>query len=116
MYHSSKYDDQEHYAHTEKIFIERMISLRKPEEKKTIRKTVLMTEALSADIDQEARKRGIKANTVMNERLQHRSTDNSPAKVTQFQDYANEAVKLMMKYSEKDAKILERKANKLWKF
>ena len=93
-----------------------MMSLRKPEEKKTIRKTVLMTEALSADIDQEARKRGIKANTVMNERLQHRTTDNSPAKVAQFQDYANEAVKLMMKYSEKDAKILERKANKLWKF
>lgn len=45
--------------------------MRKKEELKTVRKTVLITEALSKDIEREAKERGIKPNAVMNERLMH---------------------------------------------
>ncbi len=34
----------------------------------------------------------------------------------QFQDFANEAVKTVAKYSEKDAKKLEREAHMRWTF
>ena len=53
------------------IYTERKRIVRKKEELKTIRKTVLMTESLSQDIEHEATERGIKPNAVMNERLSH---------------------------------------------
>ncbi|MDD6097698.1 MAG: hypothetical protein PUB66_03040 [Oscillospiraceae bacterium] len=90
--------------------------MRNKEDLKTERKTVLMTKALLEDIEQEAVRRGIKANTVMVERLNHPNTDNTPSKMVEFQNYANEAVKMMTQYSEKDAKYLERKAHELWIF
>ena len=92
------------------------IAMRKKEELKSVRTSVLMTEELSQNIKAEAKKRGIKANAVMVERLNHYTSDNTPAKMAEFQDYANEAVRLMSEYSEKDAKTLERMANKLWTF
>ena len=90
--------------------------MRKKEDLKTVRKTVLMTEATANDIEREAKERGIKPNAVMNERLRHSGNDNTPPVMTQFQDYANEAVRMMLKYNEMDAKYLERKANLLWIF
>lgn len=90
--------------------------MRNKSDLKTVRKTVLMTEATANDIELEAQKRGIKANAVMNERLNHPKTDNTPPKMILFQDYANRAVKTMAKYSETDAKILEREAHMLWTF
>ena len=90
--------------------------MRKTEELKTVRKTVLMTQTLAEDIEQEAKERGIKTNAVMFERLKHSGTDNTPTKMVQFQNYANKAVELMRNYSEKDAKYLEKEANDLWIF
>ena len=90
--------------------------MRKPDEKKTIRKTILMTENTDLDIKREAMERGIKANAVMNERLNHSKSDNTPSKMVQFQNYANMAVEMIAAYSEADAKILEEEANKLWIF
>ena len=90
--------------------------MRKPDEKKTVRKTILMTEKTDLDIKREARERGIKANAVMNERLDHSKSDNTPSKMVQFQNYANMAVEMISAYSEADAKILEEEANKLWTF
>lgn len=90
--------------------------MRNKEDLKTERKTVLMTKALLEDIEQEAVRRGIKANTVMVERLNHPNNDNTPFKMVEFQNYANEVVKMMTLYSEEDAKYLERKAHELWIF
>lgn len=90
--------------------------MRKPEEKKTVRRTVLMTQATSDSIDLEAKDRGIKPNAVMNERLEHPNTDNKPSSIVKCQDFANKAVQLMKQYSDADAKYLEREANKLWTF
>lgn len=45
--------------------------MRKKEDLKTVRRTVLMTQSTADDIDREAEERGIKANSVMNERLNH---------------------------------------------
>ncbi len=90
--------------------------MRKPDEKKTVRKTILMTEKTDLDIKREAMERGIKANAVMNERLDHSKSDNTPSKMVQFQNYANMAVEMISAYSEADAKILEEEANKLWTF
>ena len=90
--------------------------MRNKEDLKTVRKTVLMTEATAKSIEREAAERGIKPNAVMNERLNHSKTDNTPPKMMQFQDFANEAVKTVAKYSENDAKILEREAHMRWTF
>lgn len=90
--------------------------MRKPDEKKTVRKTILMTEKTDLDIKREAMERGIKANAVMNERLNHSKSDNTPSKMVQFQNYANMAVEMIAAYSETDAKILEEESNKLWTF
>ena len=90
--------------------------MRNKDDLKTVRKTVLMTESTATDIEREAKERGIKFNTVMTERLRHSKTDNTPAKMVQFQNYANEAVKLLAKYSEEDAKKMEREAHMLWTF
>lgn len=90
--------------------------MRNKEDLKTVRKTVLMTEKTAKDIEREAEERGIKPNAVINERLNHSKNDKTPAVMAQFQDYANEAVREMMKYNEAEAKNLERKANSLWTF
>lgn len=90
--------------------------MRKKEELKTTRKTVLMTETLAKDIENEAKKRGIKPNAVMNERLMHCGKSITPPDLVIFQNFANTACKMLGKYSEKDAEILERKAEKLWTF
>ena len=90
--------------------------MRKKEELKTVRKTVLMTEALSKDIEREAKERGIKPNAVMNERLMHCGKNITPSDLVEFQDFANTACKMLGKYSEADAKILERKGAILWTF
>jgi len=83
---------------------------------KTVRKTVLMTAETAKDIEREAKERGIKPNAVMNDRLRHNNRGNTPAKTAEFQDYANEAVKMMKNYNKEDAEYLERKANLLWTF
>lgn len=83
---------------------------------KTVRKTVLMTAETAKDIEREAEERGVKPNAVMNDRLRYSKDDNTPPVMMQFQNYANEAVRMMMKYNEVEAKYLERKANNLWIF
>ena len=74
---------------------------------KTVRKTVLMTQETADDIVREAKERCIKVNAVINERLRHSKSDKTPSAMVQFQNFANDAVNMMMKYSVKDAKILE---------
>ena len=93
-----------------------VINMRDKSDLKTVRKTVLMTESTAKSIEREAAERGMKPNAVMNERLNHSKTDNTPPKMMQFQNFANEAVKMIAQYSEKDAKILESEANSLWIF
>ena len=90
--------------------------MRNKEDLKTVRKTVLMTAETAKDIEREAEERGIKPNAVMNDRLRHSKNDNTPPVTMQFQDYANEEVRMMKKYNEDDAEYLERKANLLWTF
>lgn len=90
--------------------------MRDQKDLKTVRKTVLMTEETAKDIAREAEERGIKANAVMNERLNHPKNDNTPSKMVQFQDFANEAVRMLAKYSETEAKKLEKEAHKRWTF
>lgn len=90
--------------------------MRKKEDLKTVRKTVLMTAETAKDIEREAEERGIKPNSVMNDRLRHNNNGNTPAKMAEFQDYANEAVKMVAKYSAADAKKLEKEAHKRWTF
>ena len=80
-----------------------LITMRNKEDLKTVRRTVLM-------------ERGIKANSVMNERLDHPERDNTPAKMVEFQNFANEAVHLLAQHSPDEAKYLETRANKLWTF
>ena len=90
--------------------------MRNKEDLKTVRKTVLMTAETAKDIEREAEERGVKPNAVMNDRLRHSKNDNTPPMMMRFQDYANEAVRMMKKYNEDDAEYLERKANLLWTF
>ena len=93
-----------------------LITMRNKEDLKTVRRTVLMTQSTADDIDREAEERGIKANSVMNERLDHPERDNTPAKMVEFQNFANEAVHLLAQHSPDEAKYLETGANKLWTF
>lgn len=90
--------------------------MRKPEELKTVRKTVLMLEATANDIEQEAKERGISPNAVMNERLRHHNTSITPEKLAKFQDFANHAIRLMAIYSTQRAKTLAKEAHELWIF
>ena len=90
--------------------------MRNKSDLKTMRKTVLMTEDTANDIEREAKERGMKANAVMNERLRHSKSDKTPSAMVQFQNFANDAVNMMMKYSVDDAKILEKEAHSLWTF
>lgn len=90
--------------------------MRNKEDLKTVRKTVLMTEETANSIKCEAEERGIKPNAVMNERLNHYRSDNTPAKMVEFQDFANMAVKMMEKYSHSEAEKLQKEAHKKWTF
>lgn len=90
--------------------------MRSKSDLKTVRKTILMTEDTAKDIEREAKERGVKPNAVMNDRLRHNNNGNTPAKTAEFQDYANEAVKMVAKYSAADAKKLEKEAHKRWTF
>ncbi len=90
--------------------------MRKKEELKTERKTILMTKALAEDIEQEAKERGIKPNAIMNERLMHSRKNVTPSDMVQFQGFVNDACDMLEKYSEADAKALERKGKELWIF
>ncbi len=90
--------------------------MRNKDDLKTVRRTVLMTKKTSDGIDREAEERGIKANAVMNERLEHSERDNTPAKMVEFQNFANEAVYLLAQHSPDKARYLETKANRLWTF
>ena len=90
--------------------------MRNKEDIKTVRRTVLMTQRLSDDIDREAEERGIKPNAVMNERLEHPGRDNTPPKMVEFQNYANEVVRVMKIHGLTEAEQFERWANELWSF
>lgn len=90
--------------------------MRKPEELKTVRKTVLMSEATANDIEQEAKARGISPNAVMNERLRHYNTSITPDKLARFQDFANHAIRLIALYSKNHARELAKEAHRLWIF
>lgn len=90
--------------------------MRNKEDLKTVRRTCLMTEKTAQSIDQEAIQRGIKPNAVMNERLNHISSEPHPPIMAEFQDFANTAVRMMAHYSEADANILEMEAHRRWTF
>ena len=90
--------------------------MRNKDDLKTVRRTVLMTQKLSDDIDREAKERGIKPNAVMNERMQHPERDKTPSRMVEFQNYSNEAFHLLAKYSPDEAAYLETRANRLWTF
>lgn len=90
--------------------------MRNPEEKKTIRKTVLMSEATAKDIEQEATIRGMSPNAIMNERLRHRAIDFNPENLAKFQDFANHAIWLMRFYNKTRADELSMEAHDLWIF
>ena len=90
--------------------------MRKKEDLKSVRTSIAMTEATYNDIAKEAKMRGIKPNAVMNERLNHSQSDNTPPKMVEFQDFANMAVKMLSQHSAAEAKILEKEANKKWIF
>lgn len=88
--------------------------MRKKEEKKTVRKTVLMTETLLQDIENEAKKRGIKPNAVMNERLKHHRNSLDPPLMAKIQDLANHASRVVQENAPKEAKKIQREANEIW--
>ena len=90
--------------------------MRKKDDLKTVRRTVLMTQKTSDGIDREAAERGIKANSVMNERLEHPNRDKTPSNFVEFQNFANEAVHLLAQHSPDKARCLEARANRLWSF
>lgn len=75
-----------------------------------------MTEALPQGIEREAKERWIKPNAVMNESHMHCGKSITPSDLMVFQDFANTACKMLGKYFEADAKILEIKGENLWTF
>lgn len=90
--------------------------MRKKEELKTERKTVLMTKSLMENIEQEALRRGIKANTVMVERLSHSESKLTPQIMVQIQNLANHASSSVKEYSPQDAEQIQKEVDKLWTF
>ena len=90
--------------------------MRNKEDLKSVHTSISMTQKLSDDIDLEAKELGIKPNAVMNERMQHPERDKTPSRMVEFQNYSNEAVHLLAKYSPDEAAYLETRANRLWTF
>lgn len=90
--------------------------MRKKEELKTVRKTVLMTESLSQDIENEAKKRGIKPNAVMNERLAHHKNSLDPPLMAKIQDLANHASRAVQINAPGEATKIQKEANEIWTY
>lgn len=90
--------------------------MRKKEELKTVRKTVLMTEKLSKDIECEATERGIKPNAVMNERLSHSKNTLAPPIMAKIQNLANHASRIVSEYAPTESDIIQKEANEIWTF
>ena len=88
--------------------------MRKPEELKTERKTVLMPKALAQDIEQEAAARGIKPNAVMNERLAHSANALDPKLMAHIQNIANTASRIVSEYAPSEAKKMQMEVTKVW--
>ena len=87
--------------------------MRKKEELKTIRKTVLMTESLSQDIEHEATERGIKPNAVMNERLSHSKSTLNPPLMAKIQNLANHASRIASEYAPTESDNIQKEANEI---
>lgn len=62
--------------------------MRKKEDLKTVRKTVLMTAETAKDIEREAEERGVKPNAVMNDRLRHSKRNIWRIRVSEAMDKA----------------------------
>ena len=90
--------------------------MRKKEELKTERKTVLMTKSLMENIEQEALERGIKANAVMVERLSHSESKFTPRDMAKIQTLVNHACELVKEYLPQEADQMQEEANEIWKF
>lgn len=90
--------------------------MRKKEELKTVRKTVLMTEALSLDIEREAKERGIKPNAVMNKRLAHHRNSLDPPLMAKIQDLANHVSRAVQENAPKEAEKIQKEANAIWTY
>lgn len=90
--------------------------MRKKEELKTVRKTVLMTEALAKDIENEAKKRGIKPNAAMNERLAHHGNSLDPPLMAKIQTFANHASRAVQENAPKEAEKIQMEANEIWTY
>lgn len=90
--------------------------MRKREERKTVRKTVLMTESLLQNIENEAERRGIKPNAVMNERLTHHKNSLNPPLMAKIQDLANYASRAVQENAPKEAKKIQKEANEIWTY
>lgn len=90
--------------------------MRKKEELKTIRKTVLMTESLAKDIENEAKKRDIKPNAVMNERLAHHGNSLVPPLMAKIQTFVNHASKAVQEIAPEEAMKIQKEANELWTY
>ena len=88
--------------------------MRKQEELKTERKTVLMTKALAQDIEREAAARGIKPNAVMNERLAHSANPLNPKLISRIQDIANTASRIVSEYEPSKAEIIQKEVEQIW--
>ena len=90
--------------------------MRKNEELKTERKTVLMTKSLMENIEQEAKERGIKANAVMVERLSHYNSGIPPQVMVKIQNFANHACEAVAAADPRKADAIQKEANKLWTY
>lgn len=90
--------------------------MRNKEDLKTERKTVLMTKALAEDIEYEAKKRGIKPNAVMNERLAHHKNSLDPPLMAKIQNFANHASRAVQANAPEEANKIQKEANEIWTF
>lgn len=93
-----------------------ILIMRNKEDLKTERKTVLMTKSLAEDIENEAKKRGIKANTVMIERLAHHQNSLDPPLMAKIQDLANHASRAIQENAPKEAEKIQKEANAIWTY
>ena len=90
--------------------------MRNKEDLKTERKTVLMTKTLAEDIENEAKKRGIKPNAVMNERLKNHKNSLDPPLMAKIQNLANHASRAVQENAPKEAEKIQKEANAIWTY
>lgn len=93
-----------------------ILIMRNKEDLKTERKTVLMTKTLAEDIENEAKKRGIKPNAVMNERLKNHKNSLDPPIMAKIQDLANHASRAVQENAPKEAEKIQKEANAIWTY